>query len=262
MKKILALLIALLFVFSFAACKPQTGNTDTTTEAHNHTHTQEETTTANTDATQGNTNIPDTKPQENNTDTPHNTDSPVEDATTAPATQTEYHLYRGVIKGNVYTSSFTGIKFTKPDNWKYLSDQELSLKIGVDTMEMADNIFPTTADRVPAVYDMWATDEKSGINLSVAYENMHVTAAGAMTTDEYMEMLEGAFQNTKGTTLLSKSTVDLSGKMYQKAVFTTETGGTKTQSIYYLRAMGKFMNIILVTAPADTKLPDINKMFS
>ncbi|MBE6735061.1 MAG: hypothetical protein E7563_06965 [Ruminococcaceae bacterium] len=259
MKKILALLIALLLVFSFAACKPQTGNTDTTTEAHNHTHTQEETTTANTDATQGNTNIPDTKPQTN--DAPDKTDAPSAEVTTAPATQTEYHLYRGVIKGNVYTSSFTGIKFTKPDNWKYLSDEELSLKIGVDTMEMADNIFPTTADRVPAVYDMWATDEKSGINLSVAYENMHVTAAGAMTTDEYMEMLEGAFQNTKGTTLLSKSTVDLSGKMYQKAVFKTETGGTKTQSVYYLRAMGKFMNIILVTAPADTKLPDINKMF-
>ena len=260
MKKILALLIALLLMFSFAACKPQTGNTDVTTDPHNHTHTQEET-TAGTEPTQGVTENSDTKPQQNNT--PDKTDVPAtETATTPPQQTTENNIYRGAIKGNVYTSPFTGLKFTKPASWKYLSDEELALKIGVDTMEMADNIFPSTADRVPAVYDMWATDEKSGINLSVAYENMHVTAAGAMTTDQYMEMLEGAFMNTKGTTLLGKSTVTLSGQMYQKAVFTTETGGTKTQSVYYLRAMGKFMNIILVTAPADTKLPDINKMFS
>lgn len=258
MKKFLALLIALLFVFSFAACKPQTGNTDTTTESHNHTHAQEET-TVSTEPTQSVTETPDTTTQADNS--PDATSPPAEEPTSSQQT-TEKNLYRGVIKGNVYTSPFTGLKFTKPASWKYLSDEELALKIGVDTMEMADNIFPTTADRVPAVYDMWATDEKSGINLSVAYENMYVTASVRMTTDEYMEMLEGAFMNTKGTTLLGKSTVTLSGQMYQKAVFTTETGGTKTQSVYYLRAMGKFMNIILVTAPADTKLPDINKMFS
>ncbi len=239
MKRFFATLIAVLVILSFTACNVQTGQTSPT-DAHNHFHDhihQEETTP------------------------PETSDSSAQ-ATETPSQNEELQVSKGTINGNVYTSSFTGLKFTKPESFTYLSDDELALKIEVNTQELQKDIFPFTANRVPAVYDMWATDKKTGINISVAYENMHVSASVAMTTDEYMEMLEGAFGNTKGTALVQKSTVDLSGQMYQKAIFTTENGDTSTQSIYYIRAMDKFMNIILVTAPSDTALPDIETMFS
>lgn len=235
MKRFFATLLAVLIVLSLTACNPHTGQAEST-DTHNHSH--------------------DHTPQE------ETTPPEVSVETNSPAQNESVQLSKGNIKGNVYTSNFTGLTFTKPESFTYLSEAELASKINVSTEELADEIFPYTADRVPAVYDMWATDKKSGISISVAYENMHITAAVALSTDQYMEMLESAFENTKGTALVQKSTVDLSGKMYQKAIFTTETGDTQTQSIYYIRAMGKFMNIVLVTAPADTEIPNIEKLFS
>ncbi|MBQ2944030.1 MAG: hypothetical protein IJD93_05015 [Ruminococcus sp.] len=251
MKKFFATLLAGLVIVSFTACKPQTGQTSPTdAHIHFHDHIHQEETTA-----------PEASESTAESSEASSENPPQADETNAPLQNEELQLSKGTINGNIYTSDFTGLKFTKPDSFTYLSDDELALKIGVSTQELAPDIFPFTADRVPAVYDMWATDSKDGINISVAYENMHVSASVAMTTDEYMEMLEGAFENTKGTTLVQKSSVDLSGKMYQKAIFTTEAGNTSTQSIYYIRAMGKLMNVVLVTAPANTELPDIEKLF-
>lgn len=261
MKKCIALLITALIIISCTACAPDTTPTDSTTaHTHSHTHTQE---TANTSSQQETTHTQPTAPKETQ---PQTTPAESEKTTSAesdtPQQNAEKNLYRGTINGNTYKSPTTNLNFTKPADWEFLSDEELALKIGVDSKELEDYVFPTTADRVPAVYDMWATDPESGVSISVAYENMYVTASVAMTTDEYLEMLEGAFQNTKGTELLGKYTVKLSGQTYRKAIFQTETGGTSTQSIYYLRAMGKFMNIVLVTIPAGAYTPSTEKMFS
>lgn len=256
MKKFFALLMTALIIISCTACKPDTQNTDGTTDVHTHTQETEGMTSQessdNQTSAQGTTSTQsDTVQSEQNTQA-HSSQS---------EQNTENNLYRGTINGNTYKSSATGLTFTKPDGWNYLSDEELANKINVDVKELADNIFPTTADRVPAVYDMWATDPETGVNISVAYENMYVTASVAMTTDEYMEMLEGAFQNTQGTTLLEKSTVKLSGQTYKKAIFKTETSSTSTRSIYYLKGMGKFMNIVLVTVPSGVSSPDVEKLF-
>lgn len=248
MKKLFAVLLAAILVLSLVACKPQSSQTET----HAHDHIHEDTTSPSEETQEVTATDADTSQQASSQ--PASSEASADNDTPS--------LLRGNINGNIYTSDFTGLKFTKPESFTYLSEAELASKINVSTEELADEIFPYTADRVPAVYDMWATDKKSGISISVAYENMHITAAVALSTDQYMEMLESAFENTKGTALVQKSTVDLSGKMYQKAIFTTETGDTQTQSIYYIRAMGKFMNIVLVTAPADTEIPNIEKLFS
>ncbi|MBQ7999870.1 MAG: hypothetical protein IJ298_01470 [Ruminococcus sp.] len=261
MKKLFALLLTLLIIISCTACDPTSqGEQETTAHTHSHTHAQESIPTGS--AQEGTS----TQPATNKATDPQPTEALTQQSTqadsTQPAQSNDKNLYRGTISKDTYKSPTTGLTFTKPADWNFLTDEELALKIGVDTMELADYAFPTTADRVPAVYDMWATDPDTGVNISVAYENMHVTASVQMTTDEYMEMLEGAFKNTEGTTLLGKYTVKLSGQTYQKAVFRTDTGGTSTQSTYYLRAMGKFMNIVLVSVPTGTESPNVEKMFS
>lgn len=259
MKKSLALLLTALIIISCTACAPDTDDIEGTA-VHTHSHTQEVT-----NDTSARENTDSQASAQEFTQTQTDASQPEQATQTEaenPQQSTENNLYRGTISGNTYKSSTTGLTFTKPTGWTFLSDEELAGKIGADVKELADNVFPATADRVPAVYDMWATDPDTGINISVAYENMYVTASVAMTTDEYMEMLEGAFKNTEGTSLLEKATVKLSGQTYLKAVFKTETGGTSTQSTYYLRGMGKFMNIVLVTAPTGTQTPDIEKMFS
>lgn len=256
MKKFLALLFAMILTISCLACAPDTQGTEPT---HDHTHTQET------------TEVPTQETSEETTckqiDSPPQTNSEKTEETPQPSTEkseqiTENILRRGTTNNNTYKSSFTNLKFTKPSDWKFLSDEELAMKIGVDEKDLADYVFHTTADRVPAVYDMWATNPSQKVNISVAYENMYVTASVAMTADEYLEMLKGAFENTKGTNFIEKSTVNLSGQTYLKAVFETKTGGTSTQNTYYLRGMGKFMNIVLVTAPIGAEHPDIEKMFT
>lgn len=261
MKKLSAFLLSLLIIIPCTACNPRTqGEQETTAHTHPHTHTQEATAT---DSVQDSTYI---QPATNEGAEPQPTEASTQHATQADSTEPQKsgdkNLYRGTINKNTYKSPTTGLTFTKPADWDFLSDEELALKIGVSAMELEDYAFPTTADRVPAVYDMWVTDPDTGVSISVAYENMHNTASVQMTTDEYMEMLEGAFKNTEGTALLGKYTVKLSGQTYRKAVFKTETGGMSTQSTYYLRAMGKFMNIVLVTVPAGAESPNVEKMFN
>ncbi len=260
MKKTLALLFAVILVFSCVACAPDTISTDPT-QSHTHTDSQPATSeTPSQEATEASKSNIQNETQVQTT--PSSPEQNTQANTEKPQQSTENNLHRGIIKQNTYTSSFTNLEFTKPADWEFLSDEELAIKIGVDVKELADYVFPTTADRLPALYDMWATDPSGKVNISVAYENMYVTASVAMTAEEYLEMLRGAFENTKGTAFIEKSTVQLSGQAYLKAVFKTETGGTSTQSTYYLRGMGKFMNIVLVTAPIGAEHPDIEKMFT
>lgn len=263
MKRISALLLILLIAFSCTACKPASqGEQETTAHIHTQPHTTEEITpTTVSEETSFTASVKESEPQPADTK-PAESEKTTQAESDTPSQNTVKNLYRGIISEDTYTSPTTDLNFTKPADWKFLSDEELALKIGVDAKELEDYVFPTTADRVPAVYDMWATDPESGVSISVAYENMYVTTSVALTTDEYLEMLEGAFRNTKGTELLGKYTVKLSGQTYRKAIFQTETGGTSTQSIYYLRAMGKFMNIVLVTIPAGAYTPSTEKMFS
>ena len=259
MKKILTLSLAVILALSCVACAPDTNSTE---PSHDHTHIY----------TQEVTQAPSQEDHESNStyvqaDSQPQTGSSKSEETPQPSTEkseqiTENILRRGTTKGNTYKSTTSGLTFTKPADWKFLSDEALAMKIGVDTMELEDYAFPTTADRVPALYDMWATNPSQKVNISVAYENMYVTASVAMTAEEYLEMLLGAFENTKGTAFIEKSTVILSGQAYLKAVFETKTGGTSTQSTYYLRGMGKFMNIVLVTAPIGASYPSVEKMFS
>ncbi len=259
MKKLFALLFAMILTFSCVACAPDTNSTDPT-HNHTHTHTQEVTQAPSQEASENSSTSAqaDSQQQTEASNPEQNTQAD----NSKPAQSTAPNLYRGTTKGNTYKSTTSGLTFTKPADWKFLSNEELAMKIGVDAMELEDYAFPTTADRVPAVYDMWATNPSGKVNISIAYENMYVTASVAMTAEEYLEMLQGAFQNTKGTTFVEKSTVILSGQTYLKAVFKTETGGTSTQSTYYLRGMGKFMNIVLVTAPIGASYPNVEKMFT
>ncbi len=256
MKRTFTLLIALILILSCVGCTPDTNSTEPT-QTHTHTHEATETTTQEI-SEETTCEQADSLPQ---------TSSEKPEETPQPSTEksepiTENILRRGTINNNSYTSNFTNLNFTKPADWKFLSDEELAMKIGVDVKELADYVFPTTADRVPALYDMWATNPSEKVNISIAYENMYVTASVAMTAEEYLEMLRGAFENTKGTAFIEKSTVRLSGQTYLKAVFETKTGGTATQSTYYLKSMGKFMNIVLVTAPIGAEHPNVEKMFS
>lgn len=187
-------------------------------------------------------------------------DSAVEEV----AQEVNSEVTRGVIDGNVYTSDFSGITFTKPDNWSYYTDEQLAelVNIGVEQLE-ADNLTKALTE-VASVYDMCASDV-TGSSVMVCYENTDMTLTKGKTPEEYMELLQKQLKEMQSTldyTFGEIETVTLGGEEYTKLTAYASTGGVEMTQYYYSRYVGKYMASIIITDTVGTQVEDIEAMFS
>lgn len=137
MKKISAILLAVVMLMSFAAC----GNTDSTN------------TTASTDAS-----------------TVAATPAPTEIATQPSATADETEpvtndavilagptgVIRGTVSDNIYQSAYTGLTFEADSKWSFSSDSELAEASGFSEEDLAADKLQSTLATYGMVYDMIA----------------------------------------------------------------------------------------------------------
>lgn len=171
-------------------------------------------------------------------------------------------IQRGKIKGNTYTSKTTGLIFTKPDDWRYLTDKELAQALSVDEELLSNEEFMSALDEYPTLLDMMLMDDESGLNMAVGYENLEVTMGSVISEDEYLNAM-GEYLQTMGVTSTEDiETVYLSGQAYRHATFTVEVDGLVTVTEYYLRAIDKYMNVITVAYTSDISPENIESMFS
>lgn len=174
----------------------------------------------------------------------------------------EILIQRGKIKGNTYTSKTTGLKFTKPDSFRYLTDEELAQALSVSAELLSNKEFMSALDEYPTLLDMMLMDDESGLNMAIGYENLEVTMGSVISEDEYLDAM-GEYLLTMGVTSTEDiETVYLSGQAYRHATFTVEVDGLVTVTEYYLRAIDKYMNVITVAYTSDISPENIEAMFS
>ncbi|MBQ7999874.1 MAG: hypothetical protein IJ298_01490 [Ruminococcus sp.] len=175
---------------------------------------------------------------------------------------TETGISRGSIKGNTYTSKYTGLKFTKPDDWRFLSDKELAQAMSISEEAISDKEFAASLEEYPSLVDMMVMDDASGLNLTVGYENLTVTMGGTVTEAEYMDAMTEYLQTMGNMTVDESIVVKLSGQDYLKTSCSVEIDGVLMKTDYYIRVIDTYMTVITAAYTADVTGINIEAMFS
>ncbi len=169
---------------------------------------------------------------------------------------------RGVITGDVYESDYSGLRFTKPADWKYYTDDELAATMNISA-EALGNSFLETAASLTTVYDMMVIDPNTGVNISVAYENLKLTANSDMTCEAYLEAMKTqlASLDTMQIEFSEPSTVTLCDEEYMRVIGTTSLGEISVEQVYYFRNVNGYMNLVIATLFGDNDAAAIEAMF-
>ncbi len=171
-------------------------------------------------------------------------------------------ISRGSIKGDTYTSATSKLTFTKPSQWRYLTDKELAQALSIAEEAIGEKEFAKSLNEYPSLIDMMVMDDSTGLNMTVGYENLSVTMGGVITEAEYMEAMTDYLKTMGDMTVGESVTAKLSGQEYLKASCSVEIDGVLMKTDYYIRRIETFMNVITVAYTADIASPDIEKMFS
>lgn len=174
-------------------------------------------------------------------------------------------LSRGIIEGDVYTSEYLGITFTKPESWVYSTDEEIAaaMNLGAD-MFLGEN-FKNALENNPSIYDMMVVDIITRSNINVGFENLSKTFATNITVEQYVQALKTQLANVTGVTVAfpeSLETVKLGKTEFTKVDCTISVQGTSMKQVYYLKKADKFMCFIIVTVPSGYTVEQIEAMFS
>lgn len=152
---------------------------------------------------------------------------------------------KGKITGDIYESSFAGIKFTKPENWVYATDDELS------TLEAAEGVY----------YDMVAQNPVTGSQIAVMYDDLLITAGNiALTEEKYIESIAEGLSNT-GLMIMDEEDVKIGDKTYKSVTVYGETEDISVTQQSIARKEGTKMISIAVVAFNDDSISDIMACF-
>lgn len=173
-------------------------------------------------------------------------------------------LSRGTIEGDVYSSEYLNLKFTKPASWVYSTDEEIAamLNLGAD---FAGEKFKDALENNPSVYDMMVVDSLTGTNICIGYENLSKKFASNMTVEQYIEALEQNFKSISGINATFPDTYDdvtLGGNEYTRVITTMSMSGNSFKQVYYLYKVDGYMAFIIVTLRGNYTVAQIEGMFS
>lgn len=178
------------------------------------------------------------------------------------AEEAKKDVTRGVIDGNVYTSEYSDLTFTKPDDWTYSTDEEIATVMGIGLEEMNEDSFAETLAVMASVYDMMVTDALGMNNMVVMYENTALEGASSYGEQEYLEAVVDTMKAT--TTIVSTNYTDvtLSGQAYRRCDIVADYSGLEVTQYIYARKLGDYMSAVIVTLFDETSVSDIEAMFS
>lgn len=170
---------------------------------------------------------------------------------------------RGTVNGNVYSSEFSGITFTKPDSWVFATDEEIAqtLNIGADMLDQ--NNFEKAVSEAASTYDMMVTDPATNSNVQISYENLAVTDSEDMTVDEYLDTFKKQLdaQDVIDYEYVGSEKTTLCGEEYTCITLNATYNGVKMVQACYARKIDNLIVNVIITA-VNTDVANIEAMFS
>lgn len=234
MKKILSLLLSILFILTLVSCGDD-GTAGTTGE--------------------GGTDDISASYDENESNEPE---------TTPASIFTDGKIARGVIEDKVFTNTSTGVKFRIGDSWQYLTDEEIASKFDISISLLDRTVFEHTVAEMSVMYDMVAIDTDTNAQVVVAYENIALTYGKEITEEEYFDELKKQLESTVLEITFDDKikTERLNGNTYKKLETTNTTDGYSRTQTYYVRPIGDYFCTILITTIGDNQTSKVEAMFS
>lgn len=163
----------------------------------------------------------------------------------------------GKVENGVYTSEFSGISFTAPENMSFASEEEIlsMMNLGSELLDDSRVDLYMEIAKQTTVYDMVASDPMTGDNVMIMYENLSTygNTAASYDVDTYVEALEAQMDMlaSSGLTYEKKSsgTVNLSGIDFVKVEFEAnyETYGYTTTQAYYVAKQDDYIIAVITT---------------
>lgn len=241
LKKLFALLLALVLTLSLAACGGKTAPAD------DKTPTQNNETTDNTQEAEdtGDSQNPDNTGDSQNTDNPD---------------QVEFR--RGTVEGNTYTSDFLGITATLDENWIIANDEQLAQLGGLVSDSFKDEDIKKLLENGSTVYEFYALNQTDNSSVNITVQDLGSLGGIMVDEDAYADanlkglpevLSDGGITVTK----LEKTTVAFAGSTH--AALTLE--GTVSEVALYetivLLKNGPYMAVV-TAASFDEANPPAN----
>ena len=128
---------------------------------------------------------------------------------------------------------------------------------------LGNNSFLETVANLTTIYDMMVIDPNTGTNISVAYENLKLTANSDMTCEAYLEVMKTQLASMDAMQIEfgESSTVTLCDEEYMHVIGTVSLGEISVEQIYYLRNVDGYMNLVIATIFGDPDAAAIEEMF-
>lgn len=271
MKKIALLLAMLMSVSAFTAC----GDNDDDDDNKKSSSYSSEDDSKKKDKDDSDEDEDETDPEEDETDPEEDETEPEEDETepeedeTEPATEKtptaakDTDFERGTVDGDVYSSDYSGVQFTLPSGWSFMSEEDVlaTMNIGFDvtgsdlTAELLNQL---------VIYDSVANNSLTGESIMFMYENISKTAPDpdSFTVEDYYEAaIKSASQMMSGVTLTGSDeteAVDIGGTEYLKYEMNIsyDDYGFELTQTYFGRKIDNFIFIISYTSGLEGGSPD------
>ena len=251
MKRIFALLLAVLMVFSLAAC-------------NNTPDTMFEVDDSNTSNTENNNVSPSFAVDENLIETTVPIEEETQAETNVSTGEKEFAL--GVIDGNTYKNEFAGITFVADNDWEYYSDEKIR-ELNSFASDLAGEDYKNAVKNANLLYDMFVAKSDSTQNVNIIFQKC---TPAVLENFEAKKFLEGTLSTTKDAlTNIGASSVDYEigkitmGNVEFDCLFLTSVYNNVT--LYQAQVVivrGEYLATISISADSSENLTKIADKFN
>ena len=167
----------------------------------------------------------------------------------------------GEWKDNVYENDFLGFKFTIPDGWNRLTEEEIA-----EEMELAKELvsdlqkLSLEASKLQNAYFLVASDEKTGENIRIISEKPLIDA----TTEDYIDAVKSGLKEAEtikyeevGVTKEKVGNIDCD-VLTEKGSY---LGVSILQKYYIYKVDDYFITIIVTTSSDESRINEIMNNF-
>ena len=202
-------------------------------------------------------------PAAQETPTPQPAAAPAPSETPAP----EKAFSRGRIEGQVYESGFLSLRFTAPEGWRFVDDEELSQRMGLSLDIVGEDVFGDAAERAKTiaeqavVCDMAADAPDGSASVFLTVEDLEAAGNAALTDEQYAALLRAQLMSLTDLRYEAgdPEPSSLAGRPCVTLLARLPDFGMEQR--FYLLREGKCMAQISLTGTAGA-LPDADELFT